>query len=301
MIVTWPQSAFSDTTFFEAPRHLYEITSSDSPVLRVSESESSTEFVTPVEIVQTISAESVFVTDETSGSILLEKSADIARPPASTTKLMTALVARDEYYLSQVLEVKEEAFTQGNTIGLIPGERISVAHLLEGLLIRSGNDAAFVLANNHPQGYQGFVNEMNQRASDLSMNSSSFSNPSGLDGFEQQMSARDLAILAREVVKDDHLRQTMATQSKVITDVSGELRHDLYSTHELLHLDPTVLGGKTGTTDGAGQVLVTRFNRFDDQGKPRTIQIVIMNSQDRYADTRLLIDWVLDAYFWQKA
>lgn len=247
----------------------------------------------------TVTAESYLVVDEASGSILLEKNSQQQLLPASTTKLMTALVARETYYLTQVLTVREEAFSEGNVVGLIPGETISVNQLLQALLIRSGNDAAFVLANNHPKGYEGFIAAMNQKAEQLGMTTAQFRNASGLDNYEQILTPRDLSLIAREVSKDPVLLEIMQTDLTEVTDTSGVLSRQVGSTHQLLYTDPTVIGGKTGTTEGAGQVLVTFFEREDAQGQKRRVQVVVMNSLDRYTDTNLLIDFVMNYYTWE--
>jgi D-alanyl-D-alanine carboxypeptidase (penicillin-binding protein 5/6) len=247
-----------------------------------------------------LAASTVYVSDEASGAILLADNADQPVYPASSTKIMTALVAREVYYLSQVLTVKEEAFAQGNTMGLQPGEQISVNQLLHGLLISSGNDAAFVLANNHPQGYEGFVQAMNQKAHQLGLKNTTFANPSGLDADNHLMTAHDLAILSREIFKDEVLSTIMATKTLTATDASGQIPHLLGHTHELLYTDPTVVGGKTGTTEFAQQVLVTKFRRPDITGQNRDILVVVMGSQDRYGDTRTIIDWVMANYTWKE-
>lgn len=250
-------------------------------------------------VLDSISAQSFLVLDEASGSVLVEKNSQLQLLPASTTKLMTALVARETYYLTQVVTVREEAFSEGNVVGLQPGETISINQLLQALLIRSGNDAAFVLANNHPDGYQGFIDAMNQKAVQLGLDSASFRNASGLDDYEQAVTARDLSIIAREVARDPVLANIMKTDITEVTDTSGLLSREVGSTHQLLYTDPTVVGGKTGTTQGAGQVLVTFFERPDSQGQIRRIQVVVMNSQDRYADTLRLIEFVMNKYQWQ--
>ncbi len=243
-----------------------------------------------------LGAEAVFVSDEDSGSVLLEKNAYQPLPPASTTKLMTALVARDQYFLGQVFTVGEEAFSAGNVMGLRVGEMISLENLLEGLLVTSGNDAAFVLANQYPTGYQGFVEKMNEQARQLGLAQSFFTNPSGLDDERHLMSARDLAIVFREVMKDEVLAKSVGTAREVISDVTGTIRHPLTATNELIATDATLIGGKTGTTLQAGEVLVSQFDRAGHD-----IVVVVMGSQDRYRDTQLIIDWVSANYVWQAA
>ncbi len=242
-----------------------------------------------------LTAQAVYVMDVNSGSILLEKNKDQLRAPASTTKMLTAVTARQIYNLDTVFEVKEEAFTLGNAMGLQIGEEIRVADLLQGLLIQSGNDAAFVLANNHPLGYQGFIAQMANVAQRLHLDKTSFSNPSGLDEDDHKTTAHDLAILAKEVMKDPLLRKIVSTKQAIVSDVFGEKKHYLSNTHQLLAEVLGVVGIKTGTTWEAGETLVTQVNRDGN-----SIIIVLMASQDRYGETRMIIDWVFNYYTWYR-
>jgi D-alanyl-D-alanine carboxypeptidase len=241
-----------------------------------------------------VTAESFVVIDEDSAVPLVEKNATEKLYPASTTKLMTALVARDQFYLSQVVSVPPEAMVEGNTINLQVGQKISISSLLQGLLINSGNDAAYTLAYNHPNGFTAFIDAMNQQAADLHLSGTKFKNPAGFDDPEHLMTARDLALLFREVMKDPELRTIMGTVKSQSADVTGTIAQDLNNTNQLLSLDASVVAGKTGTTPLAGQVLVIQFERNN-----HPITIAVMKSQDRYTDTRLLIDWVMTEYEWR--
>lgn len=243
-----------------------------------------------------LSAQAVYVMDIKSGTPLLVKNPGDSRFPASTTKLLTALVSRDVYDLHQEFQVKEEAFTLGTTMGLSLGERISVQNLLYGLLMNSGNDAAFVLANNHPGGYDGFVRAMNELAAELHLNDTRFTNPSGLDQPGHRSTARDLALLAVEVMKDPLLREIVGTSQKVMQTGSGEAVRVLQSTNALLGVEPGVVGVKTGTTLLAGEVLITQVNRQDQE-----VMIVVMGSTNRYQDTKDIIEWVFAHYDWVSA
>ncbi len=239
------------------------------------------------------SAQAVYITDERSGAKLFEKNASTLFAPASTTKLMTALVARQAFNPGQILQVPSNTEYQGTTVGLTGGERLTIDDLLRAAIIQSGNDAATVIAENFPGGEEAFVQQMNETAQRLQMNDTFFNNPSGFDNQFHQTTARDLAILSREVLKDQFLSELVASQSAVISDVTGKQQHILYNTNQLLKDDSRIIGIKTGTTEEAGQVLITAVN---DQG--RRFIIVVLASEDRYADTRQLMDWVLNAYQW---
>jgi serine-type D-Ala-D-Ala carboxypeptidase (penicillin-binding protein 5/6) len=257
------------------------------PVLNTSSELETSQFIA------TISAHSALVLDIPSAAILVEKNSHEAVSPASTTKMLTALVARDQYQLDEVVTIKEAAFSVGHIVGFEIGEQLKVEDLLTSLLVSSGNDAAFALAAHHPQGYSGFIAAMNKKATALHLSHSSFRNPSGLDDLEHLSTARDLSIVARELMKDSLLAALVGTKQTVIHDVSGSKQHALYNTNELLHVEPGVVGIKTGTTELAKESLVTEVDR-----NGRQLLIVVLGSEDRYRDTRLLLRWVEQHYEW---
>lgn len=240
------------------------------------------------------STSAVYIMDRQSGSILYQRNSQEAHFPASVTKMMTALVARQTYPLDTTLQIKEEAFATGSTAHFKVGENMTVQNLLEALLIPSGNDAAFVLANHHPMGYAGFVDQMNQMGTGLHLEHTHFQNPSGLDDDQQETTARDLAILANQVMKDDVLRQIVGKRQADISDVTGKIKHHLINTQELLGVVPGVVGIKTGTTNSAGENLITEVDRDGHQ-----VIIVLLGSQNRYNETTAIIEWVFSHYTWQ--
>lgn len=243
----------------------------------------------------TLSADAVYVMDVPSSSILLEKNSGVPLSPASTTKLMTALVAVDAYDMDRVLTFDPASQTTGTTIGLRVGEEMTVQDLLQGLLIQSGNDAAMVLANNYPGGYAGFVAAMNQKAADLHLNHTSFTNPAGLDSSQHVSSARDMAVLGLEVIKHPILSQIVKTKASTVRDVTMTTAHPLVNTNALLARKPEIVGIKTGTTPLAGEVLISRYQTADYD-----LIAVVMGSRDRYSDTLRLLDWVFSHYTWVK-
>ncbi|MBD3250153.1 MAG: hypothetical protein GF381_01100 [Candidatus Pacebacteria bacterium] len=242
-----------------------------------------------------LTTQAYLVTDLQSACPLLQYNQDKKLYPASTVKLMTALVARETFHQELVLMVQPGLFVEGHSVGFVEGEKISVSSLIKALLINSGNDAAVILARHHPHGQAGFVKAMNQKAQDLGLNSTYFVNPSGLDHSAQQTTARDLTILAKEVLKDPFLASLVATPKTKITDLSGLLSHELFNTNQLLIERTDVFGLKTGTTELAGQVLITLVERDGHQ-----VLIVVMGSEDRYADTTRLIDQTFSEYQWQE-
>ena len=240
-----------------------------------------------------ISATAVYVMDRNSGSILFEKNAYELLYPASTVKMLTALVARQNYSLEDPVVITNEAFTTGTVVGFQVGQQFSVRELLQGALIESGNDAAFALANHHVLGYEGFVAAMNQKATELHLSQTHLSNPSGLDNSDQQMTARDLAILANELMKDEVLRQVVSTKQVTLIDQKLGTKYPLFKRNELLGKDG-IIGVKTGTTEFAGENLVTAVSAPDHE-----FIIVVMSSKDRYADTQRVLNWVKQHYTWE--
>lgn len=252
-------------------------------------------FIDEQSLVPQLSASAVIVIDEKSAVTLYEKNAAVKLSPASTTKLMTALVARSLFGLDATLSTPSLVNAiDGTKMGLQVGEKVSVHNLLKGALIQSGNDAAITLASAHPAGVEGFVAAMNDQAKALHLSQTVFMNPIGYDAVGHFSSPRDLALLAREVMRDPVLRRIVGTADDVVTDTTGSISHTLHTTHKLLGIDPNVVGIKTGTTDEAGEVLITQFNRND-----QSILVVVMGSKDRYSDTRALMEYVTQAVEWR--
>jgi serine-type D-Ala-D-Ala carboxypeptidase (penicillin-binding protein 5/6) len=282
-----------------APPKLELLQVAPVPVYRTAlitdEASSSTELLTAEEkkFTASLSAQAIYVLDVPSASVLLSKNHNQLRYPASTTKLMTALVAREVYSLTTFLTVGKEASTSGTVIGLIWGEQVPVRNLLSGMLIQSGNDAAEVLANNYPQGREAFIQAMNDKAKALHLDQSSFTNPSGIDMPGHQSTARDLALLAREIMKDPLLAEIVRTPTETIQGQGTSSAHLLTNTNALLGAELGVIGVKTGTTDLAGEVLITQLKKGD-----RELLIVVMGSQDRYSDTKQIMTWILSHYIW---
>lgn len=241
-----------------------------------------------------LSAIAAVAVDEHSGAILFQKNAFKIYAPASTTKLMTALVARETFSTGSILTVPNLSSVGGTRIGLKTGEQLSLESLLEGALIPSGNDAAYTIAANHPEGLARFLELMNKKAQDLHLKNTYFENPTGFDSEVHRTTSYDLALLAREVMKDSLLRSIVATKQTTLLDLTGKLKHPVKNTNQLLFTDSSVVGIKTGTTEEAGQVLITQFKRDEQE-----VIIVVLGSTDRYADTTALSDWVWKAYSWK--
>lgn len=242
-----------------------------------------------------LSAQGVIVEDLGSGITLYEKNSSANLLPASTTKIITALVALDSYSLDQVMTVPKGASVEGQKMGLYVGEQMKVEDLLYGLLVYSANDSAMTLANNYPGGFDAFIAAMNEKAKALNMTNSHFENPVGLDGLTQITTAKDLLRASEVAMRNPIFAKIVGTKSITLADATGKSKYYLKNINELLDTTPGVLGIKTGWTEGARENLVTYMERDGHK-----LIIVVLGSQDRFGETKELIDWVFNNYDWQR-
>ena len=242
-----------------------------------------------------ISAQAALAVDMDSGVSLYEKRADSPYLPASTTKIITALVAREYYPLSLALKVPEFK-VEGQKMGLVAGEEIEVEDLLYGLLVYSANDAAEALALNFPGGRDLFIVAMNLKAKELGLAHSKFSNPAGLDdGDGHVTTAKDLIRVSEIAMRDPLFAKIVGTKEKTVSSTNGKIVHKLKNINELLGSVDGVMGVKTGWTESARENLVTYIERGG-----KKVMIVLLGSQDRFGETRELIDWIFASYSWQE-
>ena len=239
-----------------------------------------------------VSAPGAMAVDLETGIPLFQKDARKKLLPASTTKIVTALVALESYPLDKVLEVKK-AGVEGQKMRLVLGEQMSVRNLLYGLLVFSANDAAETLADNFPKGRDEFVRHMNSLARRLNLADTYFENPTGIDGNNQVTSARDMIRLASYAMRDKDFREIVSTKEITVENFEGNLKHKLTNLNELLGHVEGVIGVKTGWTEEARENLVTYVERDD-----RRIALVVLGSQDRFGETKELIEWIFNSYSW---
>ena len=234
-----------------------------------------------------LSARSAILIDVDSGKVLFGKAIHLRLPPASTTKMMTALLTIEHGQLDTVVTVSPLAAGQiGTRMGLDAGEQLSERELLYGLLLPSGNDAAMALAQQQAPSVQAFVDMMNAKAKELGMVDTHFMNPHGLDDPAHLSSAADLATLARYALRSEPLfDEYVATMHHVVLAAATHPAFDLTNLDKLLGSYPGADGVKTGTTPAAGQVLVGSATRAGHR-----LLAVVMSSQDRYADARAVLD-----------
>jgi serine-type D-Ala-D-Ala carboxypeptidase (penicillin-binding protein 5/6) len=239
-----------------------------------------------------LSAKAVYVMDVPSSSLLYQKASQSEQPPASLAKMMSALVATELIPVAQKISISPEITQEGTLAGLQTGEQYSRDDILKAALVASGNDAADQLALS-AGGRAKFVNEMNTAARELGLKQTTFLNATGLDEEAQHTTARDLAVLTKNVRQQSLFKNITSSPSVIITDQLSGRSLTLKNTNQLLG-QLGVTGTKTGTTEAAGENLALTVERDG-----RELIIVILGSRQRYQDAQLLIRSMFDTYRWE--
>jgi len=235
----------------------------------------------------TLTAPAWILYDADAGVVIASQGADEERPMASVTKIMTALVVVENADLDELVRISASAAATGEAeIGLVQGERWSVADLLAAVMIRSGNDAAVALAEHVGGSIEGFADLMNAKAESLGLQHSHFVNPHGLDTEGHYTSAADLVVMAEAALADPYLARLARTSRITFKPDPSGVSRVANSTNRLLGLYPGVVGLKTGFTNDAGRVLVSVLQR-----NGRTLIGVVMGSEDHFDDSRKLLDY----------
>jgi D-alanyl-D-alanine carboxypeptidase (penicillin-binding protein 5/6) len=229
-----------------------------------------------------VAARAWVLTDVRSGEYLAGEDASERLPMASTTKIMTALVALEETDLDEEVTVSQRAAAFAtpaySNVGLFAGDVLSVRELLKAALISSGDDAAYALAEHLGDGsVRDFVAKMNREAEILGLENTHFENPVGFDARDQYSSARDLAEMARLAMGHPEFREMVATEYATITTQDREI--PLASTNDLLFVYPPATGVKTGTTPRSGPSLVASAA----SGNESYISVILDAREDRFA------------------
>lgn len=232
-----------------------------------------------------VSASSWILYDETFDRVLGEQAADERRAMASTTKLMTALVALERSELDDLVLISESAAGAGEAeIDLVAGEQWTIRQLLTAIIVRSANDAAVAIAEHIGGDVPGFVSLMNAEAAAMGLDDTRFANPHGLDAPGHHSSARDLLALGRRAAADPFLAEVMNTRAATLPADPDGVERIARTTNELIGTYEGAFGVKTGFTDDAGLVLIAGAERDG-----RRIYAVIMGSTDHFADAAALL------------
>ncbi|MCS7462420.1 D-alanyl-D-alanine carboxypeptidase [Paenibacillus doosanensis] len=244
---------------------------------------------TPAEAAPPVSthAETAALIDVTSGRILYSQQGDKPMRIASLTKIMTAIVAIEKGNLSDVVKVSKNAFgKEGSSIYLRLGEEMSLHHLLYGMMLRSGNDAATAIAEHVGGTVEGFAYMMNEEARLIGMRNSSFKNPSGLDAEGHYSTANDMALLAAYALKNPVFRDIVKTKVKKAPNPNDPWDYTWMNKNKMLSLYEGADGVKTGYTKIAKRCLVSSATRNGQQ-----LAVVTLNDGDDWADHAKLLDY----------
>jgi D-alanyl-D-alanine carboxypeptidase len=228
-----------------------------------------------------ISAKAAIILDRDSQVILYSKNPLLRFSMASTTKIMTALIGVGYYKPDDILTVKT-GNVEGSELNLFPGEQFRFIDLMYAMLLPSENAAAQAIAG----GASMFVNKMNEKAQSLHLINTHYSDPIGLDDDGDYSTPVDMARLASYASTNQTIEQITSTKSNIINAINFFKQYPLTNTNELLGIDG-VTGIKTGTTEGAGEVLVTSVVKNGHE-----YIIVVMDSTDRFYDTEQLINYI---------
>lgn len=247
---------------------------------------------------ETVTAESflIFKTNgQTNGQVLLEKNSQSELPIASITKLMTYLVAVEFYKNEQKVIVSQEAVKQSNTLNpLSEGEILKVKELIPIMLIESSNDAAFALSK--VIGEEGFLDLMNMKTKEIGLLNTYFYNPTGVDPEARNMpgdrinfsTAMDIAKLTQNLIFNHPEFLQIVSKKEYPLYKEGKVVSILKNTNELIGEIPELIGGKTGTTDRAGECLMVVLKTTDNE----YLIGVVLNSKNRFSDMKILLSCV---------
>lgn len=226
-----------------------------------------------------LSAQSAVVMDADTGEVLLEQNGDARLPMASTTKIMTALVALGEGDLDREYTVKKEyTRVEGSSMYLQEGETLTLRDTLYGLMLESGNDAAVAIAG-ECGGFDMFIEKMNAKAAELGLTDTHFDNPNGLSSETHYTTAHELAQITAAALRDPVFRQIVSTQSYTVG------QRTLSNHNRLLSMYEGAIGVKTGYTKAAGRCLVSAAER-----NGRTLIAVTLNDPNDWNDHMELLD-----------
>ncbi|MDP3997171.1 MAG: hypothetical protein U1C49_03000 [Candidatus Andersenbacteria bacterium] len=245
-----------------------------------------------------LSAQAALVWDLTSGDILYQKNANTRRPIASLSKLLSALTIRRSLSLDDEVEISRSVLVaqrMGANISVPVGEHVRVDDLLAASMIASANDTIVALADAVAGSEDDFVQQANVLAPQLGANNTRLANATGLTGGEQYSTAFDVRRLLTLAYNDPVLGGYLARAGGTLTTREGTHR-SYESTNKLLKTYVPILAAKTGYTVEAGENLAI----ITQGGSDQKIGAVILGSEDRFQDMKVLVEWIWRNYSWEK-
>lgn len=243
-----------------------------------------------------IKGQAAITVDVDTGDIIYTKNIDARLYPASTTKLMTAIILaennkKDDVFTYSLKAQQQESFTINFNVQPIQvGDKFKASDAMDAMLLCSANDMAYMIAENSCGGFNNFIKKMNEKASELKLKNTHFETPNGLPNSNHYSSAYDLSVIARQLYKYPWIMETLAKKSSIIKTGKG-LSFKVKNTNKLLGEDGCQ-AGKTGFTDSAGRCLVELYER---NGR-KLVGVVLKsekNEKDTYVfnDMEKIIDW----------
>lgn len=238
-----------------------------------------------------VSAQSAIVIEQTTGKVLYEKNSRQLAYPASTTKIVTALLAIESGDLDRTFRVPGAAVgVEGSSIYLAAGERISLRDLVYGLMLRSGNDAAVAISCLVDRSTEAFVQKMNERVQAMGAMDTHFMNPNGLFDENHYTTAYDMAIIAREAMKNAEFKTIAGAKSWVANRGEGKYNH-FYNKNKVVFEYSGGTGIKIGYTKRSGRTLVASAERNGME-----LICVVMNAPNWFNDSYRLMDYVFESF-----
>ena len=233
-----------------------------------------------------VSAECAVLMEAESGNVIYEKNADKRRLIASTTKIMTALVALENYDITQTVTVSEKAVgVEGSSIYLTKGEKLSMEDLLYAVMLESANDAAAAVAVEVAGSIEAFAEMMNAEAKSIGLMNTHFTNPHGLDDSEHYSTAFDMASLTRHALTNDTFRTIVSSYKRVIPLKGDEGSRVLVNHNKLIKMYDGAVGVKTGFTKKSGRCLVSAAERDGV-----VLIAITLNAPDDWNDHKRMFD-----------
>ncbi len=234
-----------------------------------------------------VSAKGAVLMNGTTGEILWQQNGDTRLSMASTTKIMTALLLCESGELDRTLVTTKQMVTvEGSSMGLLPGDTVSYRDLLYGMMLASGNDAANTTAIALGGSVGNFVSLMNKRAQSIGLKNTNFVTPSGLDSAEHYSTAEDMALLAREALKNPDFRAACSSMYATLCYGNPPYNRTLKNHNKLLNSYDGLIGVKTGYTKKSGRCLVTAAER----GSAYLIAVTLSAPND-WSDHRNMLDY----------
>lgn len=241
-----------------------------------------------------VEARCAIAIDANSSAVLYEKNSHELVPMASTTKIMSSLVAIKYGNLDKKVEISQKAASiGGSTVGYKKGEMITIKELITGLMLRSGNDAAVALSEGVAGSVEEFVILMNEYGSDIGLIDTHFESPHGLDSIQHYTTVYDLALLTAKAKENQLFNQIVS--SKIVDGQSEGFTRSYQNINKILWLIPEADGVKTGYTGNAGKCLVTSVNK-----EGSNVVIVLLNCTKRWGETKKISDYISENYTYKK-